>query len=425
MNGTEQKDLQALSKCEQFIGPLFGFVAMLVVNSVYLAYKGVFLAPDSSFYILGADRLVAAGFDFRTFLHDSPAFGQYLGFVTWCAVLKSVVGENWPAAVIGGNAIANALTVAVLTHALRRTGICWQARLCAICWCMIAFDLLVWSKGLLSDPTFLVLATSAVAVSASCIKPLTTSLSRRIGMLSLAAVLSIAAICWRPTGIALVGPLSVCVLLGLLPQRFQVKRVFTLLATLVVVEAGFLVFAHFMSEPESWPLPFGGGNISYTAHYYDDGQVVWKRYATYHAEPETLMDYHLITLDRLRYWFACYESEFSFAHKLYNCVFYIPLFTGTVIALAFWTCRTSSSNEQSDRLVTVLLSTVLTFSAMHAMLQVDYGWRYRVPIIPCLMMLSAVALDTAIQNLRRRSAAKITDVAVRGARSESSTEIDK
>ena len=82
MTSIEQMDLQALLKRERFIGPLFGFVAMLFVNAVYLAYKGVFIAPDSSFYMLGADQLVAAGFNFRSFLHDSPAFGQYLGFVT-------------------------------------------------------------------------------------------------------------------------------------------------------------------------------------------------------------------------------------------------------------------------------------------------------------------------------------------------------
>jgi hypothetical protein len=158
-----------------------------------------------------------------------------------------------------------------------------------------------------------------------------------------------------------------------------------------------------MAEPESWPLPVGGGNISYTAHYYDQGQVVWKRYATYHAEPESLLDYHLITLDRLRYWFACYESEFSFAHKLYNCVFYIPLFLGSAATLILWTFRAFRDNEQCDRLVTVLLAMVLSFSAMHAMLQVDYGWRYRVPIIPCLMLLTAIAVHTAMQYQRQKT----------------------
>jgi len=404
MSDTEQNDLPAPSKCERCIGPLFGFAAMLVVNALYLACKGVFIAPDSSFYMRGADQLVAAGFDFQAFLNDSPAFGQYIGFVTWCAILKSIFGENWSAAVVGGNAVANALTVAVLTNALRRTGVCWQARLSTIGWCMIAFDLLVWSKGLLSDPTFLVLATSAVTISAGCVRPLASSLSRQAGMLSLATVLSLAAICWRPTGIALVAPLSVCVALRLLSQRFRFKRTFTLLATLVVVESGFLLFAHFMSEPESWPLPFAGGHISYTAHYYDDGQIVWKRYATYHAEPETLIDYHLITLDRLRYWFACYESEFSFAHKLYNCVFYIPLFLGSTATLVAWTLRVFRNREQCDHLVTVQLSMVLAYSAMHAMLQVDYGWRYRVPIIPCLMMLSAIALDDALRRRIRNAA---------------------
>ncbi|MDG2360029.1 MAG: hypothetical protein P8M20_10280, partial [Planctomycetaceae bacterium] len=64
MSDTEQNDLPAPSKCERCIGPLFGFAAMLVVNALYLACKGVFIAPDSSFYMRGADQLVAAGFDF-------------------------------------------------------------------------------------------------------------------------------------------------------------------------------------------------------------------------------------------------------------------------------------------------------------------------------------------------------------------------
>ena len=120
------------------------------------------------------------------------------------------------------------------------------------------------------------------------------------------------------------------------------------------------------------------------------------------------MDYHLITLDRLRYWFACYESEFSFAHKLYNCVFYIPLFLGSGATLILWTLRAFKEREQCDRLVTVLLSMVLAYSAMHAMLQVDYGWRYRVPIIPCLMMLSAIALDAALRRRFPKAAPKST-----------------
>ncbi|MGZ0174160.1 MAG: hypothetical protein ACKVHE_32035 [Planctomycetales bacterium] len=403
MTNTEQKDLPPQSKGERFAGPLFGFLAMLAVNAAYLAYKGVFIAPDSSFYMLGADQLVNAGFDFQSFLEASPAFGQYIGFVTWCAILKSIVGDNWPTAVVGANAVANALTVAMSTHHLRRVGICWQARLATIVWCMIAFDFLVWSKGLLSVPTFLVLGTSVVTVSASCVRPCHRNRARQIGTLLLAMLLSAAAICWRPTGIALVVSLGVCLLLQLIPQKMKINRVLTLLAIGVVVEAGFLVFAHFMAEPDSWPLAIGGGNISYTAQYYDQGQIVWKRYATYHAEPESLIDYHLITLDRLRYWFACYESEFRFAHKLYNYIFYIPLFLGSTATLILWTFRAFRDNEQCDRLVTVLLSTVLAFSAMHAMLQVDYGWRYRVPIIPCLMLLTAIAVHTTIQHRRRTS----------------------
>ncbi|NQV24852.1 MAG: hypothetical protein HQ518_10835 [Rhodopirellula sp.] len=403
MSNTVRMELPPQRSGERIVGPFFGFSAMLLVNAIYLVYKGVFIAPDSSFYMNGADGLLAAGFDFQRFLHDTPAFGQYIGFVTWCAILKSIFGDSWPVAVVATNALANALTVGVLTFHLKRVRVGWQARLGMIVWCLIAFDLLVWSKGLLSDPTFLVLATSAVTLSASCIRRSERSIARHVGMLILAGLLSGAALCWRPTGIALIIPLGVCLGLQLVPPRLHWKRVFTLLAVVALVEAGFLVFAHYMAEPESWPLPVGGGNIKYTAHYYDQGQVVWKRYATYHSEPESLLDYHLITLDRLRYWFACYESEFSLGHKLYNCVFYIPLFAGSAGAVILWTFGAFRNNADRDRLVTVLLSMVLAFSVMHAMLQVDYGWRYRVPIIPCLLLLTAITADAARQAWKQRA----------------------
>lgn len=369
--------------------PVFAFAAMLMVNAIYLGIKGVFLAPDSlHFYMKGADRLVAAGFDFQEFLSSNPRFGQYIGFVTWCGLLKSLFGEAWPRAVVGANALANALLVATLTYYLKRLDIRWPARTAMVAWCLIAFDFLVWSKGLLSDNTFLLLGTAAVILQASRIRSSWQSLI-------LPAMLMLVAIIWRPTGIALLLPWAACVLLRFSSRLPDIKRVYILLMVAVIVEVGFLTFAYYMQNPERWPLPAGGGHIKYTAHYYDQGQVVWKRYGTYHDDPvpETLLDYHLVTLDRLRYWFACYESEFSLAHKAYNVLFYVPLFVGSACSLLFWTRGRFRTSPELDRMVTVLMVMLLAFTAMHAMLQVDYGWRYRVPIIPCLLMLTAIAVD--------------------------------
>ncbi len=375
--------------------PLAAFVAMLAVNSAYVLYKGVFLAPDSlHFYMKGTDRLVAAGFDFQQFLSSNPKFSQYIGFVTWCATLKFLVGEKWPVAVVIFNVLANATLVAVLIFHLKRVNVRWQIRAATAAWCLFAFDLLVWSKGLLSDTTFLLLSTSAVAVWAS-----RTTANRR--SLIFPSVLSVVALSWRPTGIALLLPLTVCGLLRFSPKLPKVNRWFTLAAVALAVEIVFLVFAYFMANPERWPLSVGNSHIQYTAHYYDQGQVVWKRDGTYHARPESVLDYHLITLDRLRYWFACYESEFSSVHKVYNVLFYGPLFAGAALSVLLWTRRRFRMNEDLDRLVTVLLVTILSFSAMHAMLQVDYGWRYRVPIIPCLLMLTAITANELMRGPQR------------------------
>lgn len=372
-------------RCDLLGAPQIAFAAMLLVNAVYLFYKGVFLAPDSlHFYMKGADRLVESGFDFPQFLTASPAFRQYIGFVTWCAILKSLIGDHWPVAIVATNALANATLVCVMTSQLKRLGICWQARAAMIIWCLVAFDLLVWSKGLLSDTTFLLLATSAVVTWARH-----ATGPRR--SLILPSMLMILAICWRPTGIALLLPWGICLLMRYVSRLPPVNRGFVLVGSALILEGTFLIFAYYMGNPEAWPLPVGEGHIKYTAHYYDQGQVVWKRYATYHEVPVALLDYHLITLDRLRYWFACFESEFSLAHKAYNVVFYVPLYVGSLWAVKLWVRKELLWNLELDRMVTVLLTSVLAFTAMHAMLQVDYGWRYRVPIIPCLLMLTAIA----------------------------------
>ena len=371
--------------------PTVAFMAMLAVNVAYVLYKGVFLAPDSlGFYIKGADRLVEAGFDFQQFISAYPRYGQYIGFITWCATLKAIVGEEWPTAVVALNALANATLVALLITHLKRVDVRWQIRAATAAWCLIAFDLLVWSKGLLSDTTFLLLSTSAVTAWASRTTAGWRSQILPTGLIALA-------ICWRPTGIALLLPVAACVLLRFSPKLPRLNRHFTLMAVVLAVEVSFLAFAYFMAHPEHWPLPVGGGHIKYTAHYYDQGQVVWKRRGTYHAPPETVVDYHLITLDRLRYWFACYESEFSLAHKAYNVIFYGPLFAGSALSVLFWARGRFRRSDDLDRLVTVLLVAVLSFSVMHAMLQVDYGWRYRVPIIPFLLLLSAITAGEVVR----------------------------
>lgn len=386
--------------------PGFAFAAMLLVNAAYLVHKGVFLAPDSlHFYMKGADRLVDAGFDFRQFLTANPKFAQYIGFITWCGMLKSIAGEHWPVAVVTANGLANATLVALLTSQLKRVSISWQARAAMIFWCLIAFDLLVWSKGLLSDTTFLLLATTAILAWSK-------HATSRISSLILPTAVMILAISWRPTGIALLLPWVVCLLIRCSSSLPKVPRGVILIAVILLVEGVFLLFSAFMMDPDSWPFPVGGGHIRYTARYYDQGQVVWKRFATYHEPPESFLDYHLITLDRLRYWFACFESEFSLAHKVYNVLFYLPLLAGSAWAIRLWAGRRLLHHQDLDHLVTVLLATVLAFTAMHAMLQVDYGWRYRVPIVPCLLMLSAIAADNLAVACKLIPGSTVTEASV-------------
>ena len=156
--------------------------------------------------------------------------------------------------------------------------------------------------------------------------------------------------------------------------------------------AGALVFGWIVQDPSRWPLPFGSPQISEIAQTYAQGQIVWDRPETYHQPPVHLWSYWAITADRMLHFFVPVAAGFSSAHIALQLLFYIPVYVlGGYFLIMLVRGRTRLPQPQQD-VFYAALAAIAIYAIFHAMVQVDYDWRYRIPIIPHLILLASGGL---------------------------------
>jgi hypothetical protein len=101
-----------------------------------------------------------------------------------------------------------------------------------------------------------------------------------------------------------------------------------------------------------------------------------------------------LTLWKWLYYFAPWAGDYSAVHKAVNLLFFAPLYLFAAVALATWRDRRSKA---------LLVFFVLAFSGFHAVQQIDFDFRYRLPVLPALIMMAAAGWARA-RNRRGRAA---------------------
>jgi len=77
------------------------------------------------------------------------------------------------------------------------------------------------------------------------------------------------------------------------------------------------------------------------------------------------------------------------SHTLLNLAFFIPAYGLSAVALA-----NRARLSPAQRRATVLLAIyAIALSAFHAMMQIEFDHRYRLPMLTALIMLSAIGLE--------------------------------
>lgn len=368
-------------------------VAAAVAGSLALGTGPIF-APDSAAYARGAERLIATGLDFPELAAAAsttyPAI-LYSLFLMLVVVLKLLFGAAWPAALIALNVLALAGTAALVVRAsFVATGsaaAAWAALLLSVA----CFDLLHWGAFVLSDSTFIFVSFAVFALAADRIV-------RRAGSWAPVFALACVAAFYRPPGVVLLPAVAWAWFLAR-TSAGALRKVATAAAA-VAGGAGSVMFAWVMQQPERWPVPMLAGTVKATAAQYAAGEVVSARLETFHAHPRSVADFTSIAADRLVHFFAFSASGFSVGHTLANAAFFFPAYALAAIALAAGaTGRGGFSSGQRDVQLAAAAFIFLT-AWFHALVQVDFDWRYRAPILPHLILLAAAGGAVALRRMR-------------------------
>ena len=377
--------------------PLVAWALLALVAGGYVVFGGPNVMPDSAAYAHWADRLIEERLDFLALAREngSAVSLSYALFVTLVAALKLVFGAGWNWALVllgaGATATVGAL-LARLTFRLTDSGVAAWAALALYAG---SFDLLQWAPRIGSDSTFLL---CAFAVFLMEVRRILGPGGRWLPVFAASAAASL----YRPTGIVLF-PITAWSFFLARTAGPGARRARTLALLAAAGAVAALALAFLWRDPSLWPLGFAQQEIADIARGYGEGQVVWDRRETYHAPPAALADYWAITADRFAHFFAPGAAGYSPAHWVAQAMFYIPVYLlGGWFVLLLLRRRTGLGPREADACFAAL-GAILAYALFHAVVQVDYDWRYRTPIMPHLILLAAGGVAEAARRVRERS----------------------
>ncbi|HEY0131103.1 MAG TPA: hypothetical protein VGB57_06835 [Allosphingosinicella sp.] len=381
------------------VAPPRPWVAALLIAAGHIGHvlaRGATMAPDSRAYAYWSARLIESGFDYPALLAEaSQAFPPilYALFASLLALLRLTFGGDWANGLVALNFAAHvALGVLVVRLANRVTG-SGAAGWGALLLFLGCFDLLMWVPLVLSDATFVFLAFLIFTLAAGRILDSSKSW---LAVLAPAA----AGIFYRPTGMVLIPDLIWAIYLSKTGTG-PVRRGPVLAVLAAAMLAGTLIFAWFMQDPGRWPLDFLSPAFRAIAEGYSGGEVVNARFETYHMPPRTILDYLLISADRFLHFFAIGASTYSLGHWLVELVFFLPCYAlAGWLAVALWRGRTGFGAGER-KVFLAAFGAILSYAVFHALVQVDFDWRYRTPILPHFILLASGGLADL---MRKRSA---------------------
>jgi hypothetical protein len=358
-------------------------VAIALLHAAWILKTGIRWSVDINRLSAWADRLIAHHFNFADYLHDTRFVAPpilYLGFVTVVAIAKVIAGSHWPALIVGLNwASVVWIATLVLTTVWRLT----SSRFAVIvAGALLAnFEMLLFVSFPMTDVLFAAIVTTMIVIALRAAEqPRVSTIIAGTAVLLLACV-------FRPAA----APLVLVWLVALLWPRLgpQARRwVVPVIAALLVI--GAFVFAAVMEDVARWPFGILRRWLAYLKIDYDLGMIVVGRPDTWVAPPSSYFDYLAMIFRRWTYFFAIFVSGYSNLHKIANVLYFVPAYA-LAIAAILWRRSTA---------VTLLLLAILVTSAFHGMQEVDFDHRYRLPVIPPLIMLAAIGAD----ELRRRFA---------------------
>jgi hypothetical protein len=359
---------------------LFGAVASTMTPTLSL---------DSRFYLRLSDAILAG--------HAGDAFGTSEQ-ASWTVIVvpllisgaRLVAPERWPVVMVLLNVLCGAGVAMLLVRMVRMITRSVPAAAVALLFYVAAYDVVAWLKFVLTDMVYSLLALATFAVAIRGIVEGGPATPRRLRL----TILLVLCFITRPAGVVLI-PLVIFVEL----MAAHPKRVAPWVFVIAAAAAVMLARAYFFDDMSRWPSDFMRPKLEEYAAREDTGEVVWDRKDSFRAPPHSIADHVVIQADRFVRFFQFTSPGFSRIHTLINIAYYVPLYlVGAVGAVLGW-------RAGDPRLRMVVQTTLLWLAAVawfHAITILDFDWRYRLPVMPHLILLAAIGVDALLAYRRRQ-----------------------
>lgn len=364
-----------------------------IAYGLWILRAGVRVAVDTEMYTLWADALIAHSFNISSFLNDwkfqTPAI-LYMAWIVLAAGLKSVFGASWMKAIVLLNWLAFGAGVYAVLDAIRRTTASAAGLLLAGLLFFAATDLLIFIPYVLSDLIFWGL--SSVALGAGCWLAIAEpQRDRAVPVVVLGTLIVLFALVFRPAGLPLLpfwaAALASCFARGWF-DRFATMIIIAAIGAAIVATAW---HGSIMAHPESWPFGRIPGFFAVLSQEYHTGVLVYAPGTNLTVEPAfTTISAMRLTVEKLIYFMTPWVPSYSRAHTLMNLAFFLPAYGLTLAAIKN---RDRLAGRQR-RVVMILLLFLISVAVFHALVQIEYDHRYRLPMLPALIILAAIGLES-------------------------------
>ena len=360
------------------------------VYGVWILRHGLQTGSDTNSYSEWADLMIAHHFNVVSYLREQSFVVPpvlYLAWVLIVASLKTVLGHWWMHGVVALNWLCFiGGTYATLSWVRRATASAGAVLLAAACF-LVSADLLIFVPFVLSDLTFWGLSTIIVVMGLQFAAR--DDLDNTARHLAIGTILTAVAMMFRPVAL----PLALFWIVAII-ARAQRERVVRHGARLFGVLCGVAILAvighaYVLLNPSAWPgrLP---AMFEVLSREYRQGVLVYSPDENFNVAPAVdWFGFIRITIEKWIYFWTPWLPHYSAAHTVMNLAFFAPVYFLSVIALL-----RSRRLAASQQIQAWLLATLALFvSSFHAMVQIDYDHRYRLPLLPVLIMLAGLGLE--------------------------------
>jgi len=370
-----------VAQVKPFFAPISIFLLNLATRLVYFFRFGVRDGGDSWFYLHNAQTILDhVG-------NPLPLLEQGIYPYYWLYPFFLIVFQLHTPTVILTQVILQSLAAVLLYKIGKKL---WSGPVGFIAGVAYAFlfEVFQWDLYILTDSFYLAMMIASVYAVMVAIekKTLVAWLLPTISMLGLFLL--------RPTSVVYLASVG---FLGAMPMPARFRLYVAALALVAAILSGWYLTA-FGSQKA-----FG---VAYSVYYYKDllrqGVVVRDRpeytlalgWDSHVSVKNFLLTASLLEHRAVAFW-RFYIPAHSFNHRIVNLFTFVPLY-----GLALVGGMRSFLGKQFDQRKAFLGIIILAYWVFQTLTEVDYDWRYRIPILPWVLLFAAAGAVVVFERIK-------------------------